>query len=316
MDSTKSSLKSVTIVIPCLNEQQNIPILYNELKKLQEKVLETYKLDLIFVDDGSNDKSLEVIKQLSKADTCVRYISLSRNFGHNNALIAGITHANGDAIVTLDCDLQHPPHLIKEMIAMWENGYEVVNMKRNGDVSASWFKNISAQCFYKFLNTITDLKLEEGVADFKLYDKKVKNAIERNQEYSLFLRGAIKWYGFKQITINYTPNIRLYGKTKYSKVKMLKLALEGFTSFSVKPLRLSLAFALLFIIIALGECCYALYIRFCTDNAVSGWTSLIILTSLIGASIMFMLGIIGEYLGRCFMQSKGRPNYIISETNC
>ena len=316
MQHSNSNLKLITIVIPCLNEQQSISTLYYELKNVQKEMPRSYRWETLFVDDGSNDQSLDIIKRLCQTDASVKYISLSRNFGHNNALIAGITHAKGDAVITLDCDLQHPPCLIKKMIAVWSQGYDVINMVRKGTVSNSWFKSYSAHCFYLLLKRITALDLEEGVADFKLYDKKVKTIIEDNHEYDLFLRGIVKWYGFKQVTISYTPNPRLYGKTKYTKTKMLKLAFNAFTSFTIKPLRLSLGFALIFITIAFFECCYALYIRLYTENAVSGWTSLIILISLIGASNMFMLGIIGEYLGRCFMQSKGRPNYIINETNC
>jgi dolichol-phosphate mannosyltransferase len=302
-------MSKISIIIPCFNEEGNINILAEKL----QNILSEYKYEIIFIDDGSTDKSLQIIKEISFADDRIKYISFTRNFGHQNALKAGIDNASGDCVISLDADLQHPPELIPEMIKYWEENYDVVYTQRLDQKKESFFKKISSRIFYKIINKLSDVKIESGTADYRLINRNVIEVIKQIDDTDLFLRGLIPWSGFKSKKIVYTPNERFSGKTKYSIRKMFSLGLNGITSFSIKPLRISIFIGLIFSILAFLYVIFAVYKYFFTNDTVEGWTSMLASTMLIGGIQLIMLGIIGEYLGKLFMQSKKRPNYIIKD---
>lgn len=304
---------TLSIVIPTFNEEGNIELLYSKLIETLTP-LELDELEFIFVDDGSQDRSLEIVKKLSIDDPRVKYISFSRNFGHQPALKAGLDHAQFEGVVSLDADLQHPVELIPEMIEKWKNGAEVVYTKRK-DVSLPWFKRTTSKLFYRIINTLSQIKLEDGVADFRLLDQKVIHALRAYKESNLFIRGLIPALGFKQESIDYTPHKRFAGETKYSFSKMIRFALTGITSLSAKPLYFSIYFGVFFAMLAFIYGLYAIYIFAFGHEAIPGWTSIIASILLIGGIQLIMIGIIGIYLGKVFAQSKGRPNYIIAEKN-
>lgn len=304
---------TLSIVIPTFNEEGNIEILHSKLIETLTP-LELDELEFIFVDDGSQDRSLEIVKKLSIDDPRVKYISFSRNFGHQPALKAGLDHAQFAGVVSLDADLQHPVELIPEMIEKWKNGAEVVYTKRK-DVSLPWFKRTTSKLFYRIINTLSQIKLEDGVADFRLLDQKVIHALRAYKESNLFIRGLIPALGFKQESIDYTPHKRFAGETKYSFSKMIRFALTGITSLSAKPLYFSIYFGVFFAMLAFIYGLYAIYIFAFGHEAIPGWTSIIASILLIGGIQLIMIGIIGIYLGKVFAQSKGRPNYIIAEKN-
>jgi dolichol-phosphate mannosyltransferase len=269
--------------------------------------------ELLFVDDGSTDGTLLLLQQLHQENCRIRYISLSRNFGHQLALKAGLDRADGDCVISMDADMQHPPSLIPEMIAKWMEGYEIVYTRRRIDPQLSFFKRKTSSLFYKLTNFLSDIKIEEGAADFRLLDRQVVDTIRKFNEPHLFLRGLVSWMGYRQYGISYSPNERFSGKTKYSLKKMVIFALNGITSFSVRPLKISVVIGFFISLLAMLYGLYAIYVALFTNKVVSGWTSLLVTISFIGGLQLMMMGIIGIYLGQVFMQTKNRPNYIIKE---
>ncbi len=307
-------MKRICIIIPCYNEKENLQYLNKRLQEvIKNKSLNNYNCRILFVNDGSNDDSMEEIKELIKLNTNIDYISFSRNFGHQQAIKAGIDHVNADAVITMDADMQHPPELIPEFLKFWEEGYDVINSKNSYKENQSALKKITSKSFYALLNMLSDVKIESGTADFRLIDKKVLEQLRKLNEQNLFIRGAIPWIGFSQYTLKYIPEDRKFGKTKYTLRKMFSLAIAGITSFSIKPLRISIYFGLIFSVIAIAYMLYALYIGLFTDKAIQGWTSVIVSVLFIGGLQLLMLGIIGEYLGKLFLENKKRPNYIIDQ---
>ena len=303
---------TVSVVIPCFNEHDNLPVLYQQLLE----VLHNYPShEILFVDDGSTDDSQDTIKGLAKEDENVRYILLSRNFGHQYALKAGLDHAGGDCVISLDADLQHPPQLIPELIEKWQQGFDVVNTIRGKQQSLPVGKRISSGMYYRLVNVLSSVEIKPGAADFRLLDRKVVDALKQFNENYLFLRGLIPWLGFRQTEIDFEPASRYAGKTKYSFVRMLRFALDGITSFSSRPLYLSIALGGIIAGLAFLYGVYALYLHLLTDATLPGWTSTTASVLFIGGIQLIMIGIIGIYLGKLFIENKKRPNYIISSKN-
>ncbi len=305
--------RSISVVIPTYNEEGNIDKL---IKELSETFLELQLSDyeIIFVDDGSVDGSLRKIKTHCEQNDKIRYISFSKNFGHQLALKAGLDHADKNAVLSMDADLQHPVELIPEMLSKWESGADVIYTKRI-DKDLPWFKRISSKMFYRLVNSLSQVHLEEGIADFRLLDRRVVLALRDFKESNLFIRGIIPQLGFRQESIDYIPNPRFAGETKYSFSRMLRFALTGITSLSARPLYFSIYLGIFFAFLAFLYGIYALYIFAFSHEAVPGWTSIIASIMLIGGLQLIMIGIIGVYLGKVFAQSKQRPNYIIGEKN-
>lgn len=304
--------KLVSIVIPAYNEEENIVVIVNRI----EKVFETlpYDFEILVVDDGGTDKTPEVIRHLSKVKKHFFYIEFSRNFGHQSALKAGLDYAKGDCVISLDADLQHPPELFRQMLEKWEEGYDVVYTRRKEDKSLPFKKTMTSALFYKLLNSLSDLEIEAGTADFRLLDRRAVDAFKEFKENDLFIRGLVKWLGFRHHPIDYTPDARFSGVSKYSLSKMRKLAIQGVTSLSIKPLHMAIYLGFFFSFLSLLYIPYVLYAFYCGKN-VSGWASLIMTIVFFGGIQLIILGIIGIYIGKMFMQTKNRPNYIIRSTN-
>lgn len=300
----------ISVVIPILNEEGNVAI---STEKLIEVMKIYYDYEIIFVDDGSKDNTLSIIKDSRKANDKIHYLSFSRNFGHQNALRAGLDYATGDCVISMDGDLQHPPELIPAMIEKWEEGYDIIYTLRKDDPKIFLFKRFTTWLFYKIMNMFSDINIEQGTADFRLLDKNVVEVFRKLEEDSLFFRGMVKWLGFRQHGIEYMPSDRFSGKSKYSKSKMLKFALSGITSFSVKPLHISTFIGLLIAFSAFLYGGYALFIKLFTDKSIEGWTSVLVSVLFIGGIQLIMIGILGEYIGKLFIESKKRPNYIIRD---
>jgi polyisoprenyl-phosphate glycosyltransferase len=298
----------VSVVIPCYNEQENIQALYNALLAALASCPEC---EIIFVDDGSTDNTAQQIRTLEKSDRRVRLISLSRNFGHQFALKAGLDHARGDCVISLDADLQHPPDLIPEMIEKWQQGFDVVFTIRRETDELGFIKKMSSRWFYALAKKLSSVEVAQGAADFRLLDRAVVDVLKQCRENYLYIRGLVSWAGFNQTSITYTPNERFAGKTKYSLRKMLRFAMAGITSFSIRPLQLSLIAGTLIAGLAFLYGLYVIYIYTFTDQAVAGWASTTASVLFIGGIQLIVLGIMGEYIGKTFIENKRRPPYVI-----
>lgn len=304
--------KKVSVIVPCYNESEGLIQFNQELRKY---LPHNYIYEIILVNDGSKDQTLEIIKNICSTNPDTHFISFSRNFGHQNALKAGFDLASGDCSICLDSDLQHPPQLIPELLKKWEEGFESVGTKRLDHDSISGFKKTTSRLFYSLTNRLSDVKLESGVADFRLLDKKVVDALRNFSENQIFLRAVIQWLGFKQTFIEYKAGERVAGVSKYTFNKMFSFALSGITAFSVRPLRFSIYLGVFIAAVSFVYAIYALVVFLFTDAALPGWTSILMSVLFIGGLNLLMLGIIGEYLGKLFIENKKRPNYIISETD-
>jgi polyisoprenyl-phosphate glycosyltransferase len=300
----------ISVVVPSYNEEGNISTLVKKLKTVIPGDFE-----VIFVDDGSSDDTLTNIKKLASKDKSIKYVSFSRNFGHQSALRAGLASAKGDAVISMDADMQQPPEVIPELIKAWENGFDIVYTVRKDTISASKLRKLASKWFYGLMNYLSDLNIEEGAADFRLLDRKVVNVINNLPETQLFVRGFVSWCGFKQYAVSYVAAERFSGKSKYSFKKLVSFALNGITQFSVKPLRLAMTAGVISALSGLVYGLYAIFDYFIRDNKTSGWTSMILAILIMGGIQLCVMGILGEYLGKLFMQTKGRPDFIIQEEN-
>jgi dolichol-phosphate mannosyltransferase len=302
----------ISIIIPTLNEEGNVVAIYNKLIAILADIGCSY--EIIFSDGNSSDKTEEVISELINSDPNVKLISTSRNFGHMAALVAGYEYCSGDAAITLDCDLQHPPEIIKEMVEQWKAGYDIVNTIRLDNDQNGIFKKYSSKFFYKLFSWLSDFPIVEGSADYRLIDRKVIDQINKLEESDIFLRGLMYWIGFKTTSVSYVPNSRYSGTSKYGLSKMIKFALSGITSFSIKPLKMVTYTGF---IISAFTFAYLFYTIYCAVNLrieVSGWTSLILSVLFLGGIQLISIGILGEYIGKIFMETKKRPRYIIRYT--
>ncbi|MDN3654983.1 glycosyltransferase family 2 protein [Ferruginibacter paludis] len=297
----------LSIIIPVYNEEENIHLLCNEL------VLHCGRdYEVIFVNDGSTDNTLAEIEKIINNNKCFKCLSLSRNFGHQNALMAGMAHAAGQKIIIMDGDLQHPPLLIPLMARQLDNGFDLVVTKRNKTENIGPVKKIMASLFYSFINIISDTKIEANVADFKAFNSKVLASILQFKERDLFLRGIFSWIGYKTTTINFDAPARKFGETKYSFGKMLKLALKGTTSFSFKPLRVALLVGSFISLFAFAFGVFAL-ISYFKGNTVPGWASIIIAIMFLGGTQLLAIGLLGEYIASLFTEAKHRPLYLVEK---
>ena len=300
----------LSIIVPAFNEEGNIEAVAEQIKQQAEQFR---KYEIIFINDGSTDATAEKLRMLHRSNPNIQFISFSRNFGHQSALLAGIHHASGDCIISMDADLQHPTAMIPQLVSKWQEGFDIVTTIRDDSQNTSWFKRSTSSVFYKLMNRLSNITLEEGAADFRLIDRSVAQVISNSREYNLFLRGYIAWLGYKQCMVPYIPHQRQSGKTKYSFGKMMMLAINGITSFSVKPLRVAMILGTAISLLAFIYAIYAIYVYLETNEAVPGWTSVLVSILFIGGLQLLILGIIGEYLGRTLMQTKQRPDYVIME---
>ncbi|MCA6449680.1 MAG: glycosyltransferase family 2 protein [Chitinophagaceae bacterium] len=304
--------KKVAFLIPVCNEENNIPVLISSLRN--EMYNSGYVYTFNFIDDGSSDKTLAVLKEAAASHTDVFFISLSRNFGHQNALKAGIDQVEADCTIMMDGDLQHPPSYVPRLLAKWEEGNDIVYTIRKDHKEIAMMKRKTSSLFYQVINNLSDIELEEGTADFRLLDRKVINLLRNLNESDIFLRGLVKWIGFTQSGIEYIPGIRTAGTTKYTLKRMIRFALQGITSFSIKPLYIAVYLGFLFSLVALLYLPYVFY-SYYFEHTISGWASLIATIAFFAGIQLMILGIIGIYIGKVFIQSKQRPHYIIKESN-
>jgi len=305
-------MKKLSIVLPAHNEHANIIPIYNEIVLALSEC--NYAYEILFVDDGSTDDTLGQIKYLASADPKVKFIELSRNFGHQNALKAGLDASNADIIIMMDCDLQHPPHLINELLRNYELGYEIVRTHRVDHEETGYLKTKTSTLFYNLVNKFSDISIEEGSADFRLISGGAITYLKSFNEFDLFYRGLVKWIGFKQISVEYKAEKRYSGVTKYTYNKMLSFGIRGFTSFTTKPLYFASYLGLFFASMSLLYIPYIIY-TFYMGTEVNGWASVIATVAFFGGLNLMILGIIGFYLSKLFIQSKNRPHYIIKASN-
>lgn len=303
---------TISIVIPCYNEAENLPVLIDQLLT---SLSSQDKLEIICVDDGSRDNSFAAMFDASQRSDQVKYIRLSRNFGHQAALRAGLAYSNGDCVISMDADLQHPVRLIPEMITKWREGYEVIQTIRLDQRDLPPLKRITSKAFYSIINTVSDVKIDPGSADFRLLDRKVVEVIKSLSENDFFLRGIIPWVGFKYCKIDYVPDERKFGETKYSLRRMVSFAISGVVSNSIQPLRLAAILAAAISGLAAIYTVYAIIVYFAYGKVVPGWASVVVVTSFIGGLQLLVLGVIGEYVGRILKESRKRPGFVVSATN-
>jgi dolichol-phosphate mannosyltransferase len=301
----------ISVVIPAHNEEANLPVLLDQIRSALPEGLH----EIIVVDDGSTDDTLGVIKAASEPDRRIKYIGLSRNFGHQTALRAGLKGASGDCVITMDADLQHPPRLLSEMVAKWNEGFKIVLTVRKDVENVSRFKRLTAALFYWLMNSVSDVSIDPGSADFRLLDRKVVDVINDLSEHDFFLRGIVPWVGFPVAKICYTPDQRLHGSTKYSLRKMISFALTGVVANSIQPLRLATIFAVFIAGLSGLYAVYAFSVFLTRGRVVPGWTSVALIVSLIGALQLLVLGVLGEYVGRILRETRKRPGYVISQSN-
>jgi dolichol-phosphate mannosyltransferase len=304
--------KLISVVVPVYNEEKNIRELY--LKLCEVFSGEQCDFEMICVDDGSKDQSLDVIRALHAKDGRVKGLSFSRNFGHQSAVKAGYDYAKGDAVICMDADLQHPPEMITQFLSEWRAGYDIVYTIREENKDATFIKRICGAVFYKVINCFLRVRVEDGAADFRLLDRKAVDALIQLPERALFLRGLIPWIGFRAKAIRYVAGSRLHGVSKYSWKKMFRLATNGVVSFSAVPLYLSVFVG---IAIAGGALLYGLYVlwvKLFTPYTVKGWSSILFSVLFLGGMQLVSVGILGAYLAKIYEEVKQRPVYIVRET--
>lgn len=306
-------MKKISIVVPMYYEEEVANVCYERLTKVLN-TLENYEIEFVFVNDGSKDKTLPILEEIAKADTKVKVISFSRNFGHQAAVTAGMKYTTGDAVVIIDADMQDPPELILDMIKLWEEGNEVIYAKRKKRDGESAFKLFTAKMFYNILNGLSDVEIPKDTGDFRLADRKVIDAINSMPEHNKFLRGLFSWVGFKQTPIEYDRQERYAGKTKYPLKKMLKLASDGIISFSNKPLKMLGILGVVSVLISFCILFYAIISYVLKLNQLTaGWTSIMVTVTFFAGIQLISIWIMSEYISRIYDETKNRPSYIIDK---
>jgi dolichol-phosphate mannosyltransferase len=306
--------KLISIVVPCFNEQEVFVETNRRLNSVMSQLPnDLYQYEIIYVNDGSTDQTLSLIKQALSEDKHLKCLSFSRNFGHQIAITAGLDACKGDAAVVIDADLQDPPSVILEMIKQWEQGYDVVFGKRKDREGESSFKLLTAKYFYKLINRLSDVDIPRDTGDFRLMDRNALNQFLLMRESYRFVRGMVAWIGFNQTFVEYDRESRFAGQTKYPLKKMLRLASDAILSFSNTPLKIATFVGFITSIAAFIGIIYSLYVRLFTKSWVDGWAFLMIAILLIGGIILIVLGVIGEYVGRIYGEIKHRPLYIVKD---
>lgn len=307
-------MKKISLLIPAYNEEETLPLLYNELCNVI-KDIENYEFEILFINDGSNDNTLNILRMMQDRDSRVNYISFSRNFGKETAMIAGFDYASGDAAVVLDADLQDPPQLLSDMIKYWEQGYDDVYAKRRTREGESWLKKFTSHAFYKLLQKMTKIQIQEDTGDFRLLDKSAIQALKKLREKQRYTKGMFSWIGFNKKEILFDRKPRAAGKTKWNYLKLFNLALEGVTSFTTFPLRIATLIGMIVSVLSIIYMFIILIKSIIWQDPVQGYPSMMVTILFLGGVQLISLGIIGEYVGRIFNETKNRPLYIVSEHN-
>ena len=307
-------MKKISIIIPAYNEEESLPFLFERLKELAKK-LENYEFEFLFVNDGSKDKTLEIIKEQRQIDNRVSYIDFSRNFGKEIAMIAGLDYVTGDAVIFMDADLQDPPELIVEFVKYWEQGYDDVYAKRKSRKGETFLKKFTSKMYYNVLQKVAGMEIQKDTGDFRLLDRRCANALKKLRESQRCTKSMFSWIGYKKKEVLYDRDPRIAGKTKWKYKKLIDLAIDGITSFTTSPLRLSTyisipTFALLavyFVYVIIK--CFVLHVQ------IQAFQAIIILILFFSGVQILLFGILGEYLGRIFVETKHRPLYLVNEYN-
>jgi dolichol-phosphate mannosyltransferase len=303
---------TISIVIPAHNEAENLPIL---LRELCATLAPLGRLEIVCVDDGSTDNTFAVLLEAAKQDDRIKYVRLSRNFGHQAALRAGLSYSTGDCVISMDADMQHPVRLVPQMVEKWREGHDVVLTARGETDDLTLFKRFTSKVFYLMINALSDVHIDPGSADFRLLDRKVVDVVKSLSESDFFLRGIIPWVGFKSCKLDYTPDRRRFGDTKYSLRKMISFAVSGVVSNSIQPLRLATILSAIISGMAALYTLYAVHIYLVYGQVVPGWASVVVAVSFIGGLQLLVLGVVGEYIGRILKESRKRPGFVVSATN-
>jgi dolichol-phosphate mannosyltransferase len=304
-------MTQISIVIPARNEEGNLPVLCKELSEVLSTL--QYEYEILIVDDGSTDSSWKTIQTLHQQQVGIFGIKLSRNFGHQNALMAGLHFASGDAVITMDADMQHPPSVLPSLISRWEQGYKAVNTLRIATEKEGFGKRVTSKFFYRVFSWLSGSPLKSGMADFRLLDRSIVEVLTSFQEPHIFFRGLIPWVGFSSTDVEYKSPPRLSGSAQYSFRMMVRFALAGLTSFSIFPLRISILIGIITAGLAFIELFYVLFTAIIAETSVPGWASTLGLMSFLFGILFILLGVIGEYIGRIFETVKGRPQFIIQD---
>ncbi|OOR27458.1 glycosyltransferase [Bacillus mycoides] len=304
--------KLISVVVPMYFEEEVAQECYNRLKSVM--LQNNINYEFVFVNDGSTDRTMDILSEIAANDYRTKIVNFARNFGHQIAVTAGIAAAKGDAIVIIDADLQDPPEVIPELIAKWEEGYEVVYAKRKQRKGETWFKLLTAKYFYKFLNYMSDIDIPKDTGDFRIIDRKVADVFNQMTERNRFIRGMMSWVGFRQTYVEYERDERFAGETKYPLKKMIKFASDGIIAFSTKPLRIVMSLGLLSVLISIIVLLYTITVKIVGDDTQTGWASIMVAITFFSGIQLLGLGIVGQYIARIYDESKNRPIYIMKET--
>jgi dolichol-phosphate mannosyltransferase len=301
-----------SIVLPARNEVANIAPM---VAALREVMAPFGRFEIIYIDDGSDDGTLTLLREAAAADPSVRYLSLTRNFGHEAAIRAGLSHARGRAVIVMDADLEHPPALIPDLVKEWRRGFKIVTAQRIGyELKVPWLKRAMSRLYYRVLDALGDINIEPGSANFMLLDRVVVDAVSRIEDQDLFLRGVVRWLGYPLISVPFRQSLRQHGDSKYSLRRMIELAVTGIALHSVRPLRFAIWLALGFAALGGLFVVYSIVSFLFVRHTVAGWTSIMAAIAILGAAQLLVLGIVGEYVGRILRETRKRPSYVVAET--
>lgn len=307
-------MKKISVIIPAYNEEESLPILYERMEKLMES-MNNYEFEILFVNDGSKDKTIQIIKEMREKDNRICYVDFSRNFGKEIAMIAGLDYAKGDAVIFMDADLQDPPELIPELVKYWEQGYDDVYAKRRSRKGETWLKKFTSKMYYKVLQKLTRIEIQKDTGDFRLLDRRCVNALKKLRETQRNTKSMFSWIGYNKKEVLYDRDPRIAGKTKWNYMKLFDLAIDGITSFTTSPLRISTFLAIPTFIVLFIYFIYVIAKTFVVHEPIQAFQAIILLILFFSGIQILLFGIIGEYLGRIFNETKNRPLYLVNEYN-
>ena len=307
-------MRKITIIIPAYNEEESLPFLYERLDKLMGD-MKNYDFEILFVNDGSKDKTISIIKELREKDKRISYVDFSRNFGKEIAMIAGLDYATGDCVIFMDADLQDPPELIPELVKYWEEGYDDVYAKRRSRKGETWLKKFTSKMYYKVLQKTTRIEIQKDTGDFRLLDRRCVNALRKIRESERNTKSMFSWIGYKKKEVLYDRDPRVAGTTKWNYIKLIDLAIDGITSFTTSPLRLSTYIAIPTFLVLFVYFIYVIAKSCIIHEAIQAFQAIILLILFFSGVQILLFGILGEYLGRIFKETKNRPLYLVNEYN-